>query len=165
MVWGSVICDCEVSFCAKDSLDSLVIWIVLFMFMLIVWLFKSVITAVEDADSEDDDDKSSFEKTGKDDDEEGEDEDEVEELDDEDDNNGWANPVDVIWSASFFSWFIGLGSSVIFRVINDASISEFRLILAGERLFNFDTEEPSPKMSVWLLVVDDKFEYVVEFDM
>ena len=54
----------EDSLLRRDSQDSFVIWVVLLMLTLIVWLFRSVTTAVEYADSEDsedDDDKSSFE--------------------------------------------------------------------------------------------------------
>ena len=60
----SVICGGEDSLLRRDSQDSFVIWVVLLMLTLIVWLFRSVTTAVEYADSEDsedDDDKSSFE--------------------------------------------------------------------------------------------------------
>lgn len=78
----------------------------LFIFILIVWLFKSV-TTVDEADKEDVDDKS-LEKTGNDDDEDG-DELDVDEADD-DVKYGWAI------TSSFVSPF---NLSLIFKVTSD----------------------------------------------
>ena len=119
------------------------------MLMFIVWLFKSVATTVEDADSEEDDDISSFEfeHTGNDDEEDGDDDEDDDDEDDDVERNGWAI-INLFESSSLVKFL----SSVIFNLIKD-DVSICWLFI----IFKF-----SFKIFVLLFEIVDIFDVVIE---